>query len=260
MKRSLLAFVLSIIAPGLGHIYDGRPIAGILLATALISFVCLSGWLGLLHSFHSAVAYISIGCIFQVTVAAHAAVIAIRQVKTNSFPGPRRSSYALGALVLALFAITGFTSREILGVRAYKITSNSMSPTLIVGDRFFVDLTYYKTHKPRPGDVIAFQSPTNNVVLIKRIVGVAGDVVESGSEGTFVNGKMLSGPIPQRENYSRSDPVTIPSAQLFVMGDNQPYSYDSRHFGPVDTSRVIGKALYIYYSASDVARVGRRIE
>lgn len=168
------------------------------------------------------------------------------------------------AILLALFIRT-------FVVQAFKIPSGSMKETLKIGDHIlvnkfiygvkipFIDKTIIPIKNPKRGDIIVFKYPENpKLDFIKRVVGVAGDVIEVRNKKLFVNHKLVKNPhaihtdpytIPavynKRDNYG---PVTVPPHSLFVMGDNRDNSRDSRFWGFVDLSAVKGKAFLIYWS------------
>jgi signal peptidase I len=112
---------------------------------------------------------------------------------------------------------------------------------------------------PQRGDIVVFKFPIEpEKDFIKRVVGVAGDVIEGHNKTIYVNGK------PLVENYTiKTDPhifpagtqardnfgpITVPENSLFVMGDNRDQSFDSRFWGFVDLRMVSGKAFMIYWS------------
>ena len=168
------------------------------------------------------------------------------------------------AVILALFIRT-------FVVQAFKIPSGSMKQTLLIGDHIlvskfiygvklpFIGKTIIPISKPKRGDIIVFKFPEDpDKDFIKRVVGVAGDVVEIRNKKAFVNGKPEQRPdgyhtdpmiIPAgsqpRDNFG---PVTVPPNSLFVMGDNRDHSYDSRFWGFVNLRAVKGKAFIIYWS------------
>jgi signal peptidase I len=170
----------------------------------------------------------------------------------------------LVAVVIALFIRT-------FAVQAFKIPSGSMKQTLQIGDHILVNkfiygvkLPYWRktivpVKEPKRGDIIVFRFPVEpEKDFIKRVVGVAGDVVEGRNKKLFVNNELvnhdyavhtLSNIIPknvgQRDNFG---PVTVPENSLFVMGDNRDESWDSRFWGFVDLKDVSGKAFIIYWS------------
>ena len=150
----------------------------------------------------------------------------------------------LVAILIALFIRT-------FVVQAFKIPSGSMKQTLQIGDHILVNKFLYGIKipywnkiiipfkEPRREDIIVFKFPQDpHKDFIKRVIGVAGDVVESRNKQLFVNHKpvnhdfgvhtdpqIISGNIRPRDNFG---PVTVPKNSLFVMGDNRDESFDSR--------------------------------
>src|SRR5262249_42962766 len=110
-------------------------------------------------------------------------------------------------------------------VRIYAIPSKSMEPALQVGDHIAV--TPYRMADPERGDVIVFRSPLNaDELMVKRIAGVAGDLVE-GSQGKLI----------------------VPRDCYFVLGDNRANSFDSRHWGVLSGNLIVGRARMILWSS-----------
>lgn len=182
------------------------------------------------------------------------------------------------ALVLALIIRTFI-------VQAFKIPSESMRETLLVGDHLlaskfayglripFTDIYLYDGEAPARGDVIIFQYPQDpSVDYIKRVIGVPGDVIEVRDKQLYRNGKPVKeayirhsdpdGVQPLRDNYA---PVTVPADKYFVMGDNRDNSQDSRFWGFVDRKAIRAKAWRIYWSSNGLddirwSRIGQKIE
>ena len=168
------------------------------------------------------------------------------------------------AIVIALFIRT-------FVVQAFKIPSGSMKQTLLIGDHIlvnkfiygvklpFIRTTLIPIKKPKRGDIVVFKFPEDpKKDFIKRVVGVAGDVVEIKDKQVFINGKpenhphgvhtdphVIPGRLQPRDNLG---PITIPADSLFVLGDNRDHSYDSRFWGFVDLRKVKGRAFIIYWS------------
>ncbi len=131
-------------------------------------------------------------------------------------------------------------------LQAFYIPSPSMVPTLRVNDRVLVNKLSYKLHDVRRGDVIVFKSP--QVVaekdLIKRVIGLPGDTVETRDGEIVVNDEVLDEPyLPSDVGTGPMEKVTVPPGQYWVMGDNRGNSSDSRVFGPIPESSIIGRAF-----------------
>ena len=170
----------------------------------------------------------------------------------------------LVAVVLALFIRT-------FVIQAFKIPSGSMKETLLIGDHIlvnkfiygvklpFLQTTIVPLTNPKRGDIVVFKFPEDpSKDFIKRVIGIAGDVVEVRDKQVYVNNKPLNhdfgihtdsyvfpASVQPRDNFG---PVVVPEDSLFVMGDNRDQSYDSRFWGFVDLKDVKGKALVIYWS------------
>lgn len=135
-------------------------------------------------------------------------------------------------------------------VEAFVIPSESMVPTLMVGDRVLANKFIYDFTDPEKGDVAVFESvEVEGQDLIKRVVGTPGDTVEVREGKLYVNGE------PQNEPYIKegggiSPPqqeFTVPEDSVFVMGDNRSNSRDSRFFGPVPEENLEGEAFVTFW-------------
>ena len=137
-------------------------------------------------------------------------------------------------------------------VKPFTIHQVSMRPTLQDGDRILLNRLTYRFRPEHRGDIVVFHSPiTPGEDLVKRIVGVAGDRVAVTGGKLYVNGVAQNEPYLLEQNFSGEMPETlVPPGHVFVMGDNRNNSGDSRLFGPVPTSSIIGKAFVVYWPIS----------
>lgn len=138
----------------------------------------------------------------------------------------------------------------------YRVEQQSMQRTLEQGQYVLVDKLTPRFDPYSRGDIVVFQPPGDTqraqVPFIKRVIGVPGDTVEIQNGGVLVNGQPLdeSGYVfdhqPTRRTSDRAKFV-VQGDQLFVMGDHRGNSTDSRAFGPISTTSVIGRAWLRYW-------------
>jgi len=161
-----------------------------------------------------------------------------------------------GALIVALVIKTFL-------IQAFYIPSGSMETTLEIGDRVLVNKLSYRVHDVNRGDLVVFEAaegegdcgqPVNQAAasaaeggikdLIKRVIGLPGDVVEGRDGQILVNDRILVEPyLDEGITTSDFEPVTIPEGCVWVMGDNRSDSRDSRSFGPIDEDQIVGRAF-----------------
>ena len=146
-----------------------------------------------------------------------------------------------------------------------------MLPTLQIGDHLLVNKFIYGIRvpftgkvlvpikDPAHGDIVVFRFPKDRSTdYIKRVIGVPGDKVEIHDKKLYINGAKIDDPhahftslMNAPAGMSPQDnlgPIVVPDGKLFVMGDNRDNSYDSRFWGYVDDTDVLGKAIIIYWS------------
>ena len=151
-------------------------------------------------------------------------------------------------------------------VQSFYIPSGSMLPTLQVGDRIIVDKLSYHLHDVHRGDIVVFARPPledqEYADLVKRVIGLPGETISSKSGSVYINGRKLNEPwLPSGPNsftgslagndpnpqFNLPGPVKIPAGEYFVMGDNRTNSEDSRFFGPIPRSLIVGRAVAVIW-------------
>lgn len=167
-------------------------------------------------------------------------------------------------MVLGTAAIVAVLLQHFV-VQLYEIPSESMFPTLTDHDQVLVNkLAYSIGGDVEQGDVIVFKRPESErsddpdqpPQLIKRVIGLPGDVVEARGGVVYVNGRPLAetgdGHYLDTSVVTNNlaQPVTVPPGRVFVMGDNRERSHDSRYFGPIPESDIIGRAVVIAWPFS----------
>lgn len=166
-----------------------------------------------------------------------------------------------------------------LGVRATVaearfIPSESMLPTLEVGDRLIVEKVSYHFEAPHRGDIVVFNPPASagfkeNNAFIKRVIGLPGDHLAVRGGRVYRNGVALSEPyIKENPDYQMPDPenpgayfhdgreVTVPAGNVFVMGDNRNNSADSHVWGFLPIQNIIGRAVVRFWPPTRLGPAG----
>ena len=154
--------------------------------------------------------------------------------------------------------------------QATVVPSESMLPTILVGDHFFLDKIAFPANYPEAvqkylpvraierGEIVALWSPENpKMRLIKRVIGLPGETLEIRNRDVYINGKKLDEPYVvhnDSQEFARRDnlsPVVIPADRFFLMGDNRDNSNDSRFWGFAPRTSFIGTPLFVYWSYED---------
>lgn len=139
-----------------------------------------------------------------------------------------------------------------------------MEPNFHDGEYLLTDKISYRFGEPKRGDVIIFHAPgENGDDFIKRIIGLPGEKVSLANGKVLINGKEINEPyIPSSfgtfgNNFLKeNEVVTVPSNQYFVLGDNRGHSADSRAFGFVEKSKIIGRAWFLYWPITKLGIIG----
>jgi signal peptidase I len=262
-RKPILALTLSLLTPGLGQIYNGQFKKGI---SCLVGFYLVYiAFSFLLLTFHGLIFYLLVTVGFFVFILVDAFRGANKLEAIALKPFNKWYVYSIIFLIgnAAIRPWVGWTIRNHI-VRPYKISSSTMEPSLLVGDRLIADMRIYKSQKPQRGDIIIFEYPKDpSKDFIKRVVGMEGEKVEIVNNKIYINDKLLD---DSRGNFTKSGPPldtwgpgVVPKDSLFVLGDNRNNSQDSRYWGFVKMEKLKGKALYLYW-AKDKSRIGMELK
>lgn len=160
------------------------------------------------------------------------------------------------ALALALFIRTFVAEPRF-------IPSDSMLPTLEVGDRLVVEKISYHFRLPTRGEIVVFDPPqqlriqgyTKDQAFIKRVIGTPGQIVQIQEGKVYLNGTALKEDYIAEPPKYQMEPVKVPEDQLFVMGDNRNNSNDSHVWGFLPKQNIIGHACFRFWPFSRIGRV-----
>jgi signal peptidase I len=175
-------------------------------------------------------------------------------------PPPRSSRWLREGVIVVVIAVLVAVLLRTFVVQTFYIPSGSMEPTLQIGDRILVDKLSYHLHPVHRGDIVVFgRPPAENCGgpqvndLVKRVIGLPGDVLSLSGGYVYVDGKRLDETwLPASEQgvttagpagtpYDLVHPYRVPVDDYYVMGDNRTDSCDSRWWGPISKSLIVGK-------------------
>jgi hypothetical protein len=192
-KRAALAGLLSLLFPGMGQLYNRQPRRGFSLALISLMLGMTMVKTRLLFAFSTMVTTILALVFWKFFVAGEAGHSAATEKGSESIiNSTARLLYPLLAIVFCVATL--FPSPEALrseaGLAAFKIASTSMCPTLCLGERVVADRHAYESKRPERGDLIFMKHASFDALFVMRVIGVAGDTVDPGSDGTIlVNGR-----------------------------------------------------------------------
>jgi signal peptidase I len=293
-----VALALSFLSAGVGHIYCGRIAKGLPLYFAwLIVPLCVTAAALAPPSVASLVLLVALPVLAVVIVYFYAALDALRLAHEIGSEYTlrdynRAAVYWLLILVQIIYPIALMASVRGLVYEAFVVPADSMSPTILNGDRILARKLLPPHYFPDRGDLIVFRNPqsTGGTTFVKRVVAVAGDHVQIDGTRLLINGKELerdrvpeesvrilgedvTGEVSYEVNSGqrylvayeeasdetgakRQFEITVPERHIFVLGDNRDRSNDSRSFGAIPIGDVIGYVDYIYWPAESWTRFG----
>ncbi len=294
-----LAGLLSFILPGIGQVYCGKLVRGLIFG--ILYGLAIPATLGFLAYVRPAptVLFGLLALVAALGVVVAAVADAYRLAVRTRLDYERKAYNRPAVYLLLGLMIQGSSIGYGLHVRAslfeaFRVSANSMFPTIGLHDRILANKIAYRKAEPQYGDIILFRPPTGDwrSTYIKRIVALGGDTVEIRNKEVYVNGrnlprelvgpgtvvvrpagKTVEGKVYQERNGraeytifladagSPEGPglgeITVPAHHCFVLGDARDDSLDSRRFGPIPYAVIKGRADYLYWPARDWSRFGR---
>jgi signal peptidase I len=176
-------------------------------------------------------------------------------------PPSRRRVLAGWAVWLALALLLAFGIRT-FAFQAFWIPSTSMVPTLDAYDRILVLKAFFNWRQLREGDIVVFTHPPRDhcggpaeADLVKRVIALSGQTIYSAGGVLYVDGRRLREPyLPSHDPLgppipaaSRQHPLHVPPGEFYMLGDNRAISCDSRFWGPIKGSSIIGKVVMLLW-------------
>lgn len=291
-RRPWVAALLSIVTPGLGHLYNGEPNKGALfyasaLVVSVVSLVLLLRLPGAPLNVILPLA-LPVGWVLYIAIDAFRRA---RRVGTVFTPrGYNRWYVYMGVVVLAGFVQSSAID---LGkahfVEAFRIPGAAMRPTLLPGDYVLVRKSSGRDRMPARGEAIVFAPPhAPEKHYVMRVVGLPGDTLRMHDKKLYVNGRAPDEPYvdhtdaagvgdlfwpgmrwqldhlapdvdavaygPTRDSWGR---LVVPERKYFVLGDNRDAAEDSRYWGFVSENDILGRPARVYFSRDPANRAVR---
>ena len=177
---------------------------------------------------------------------------------------PRRRGRALaevGVLVAVAVVLAGLL--RAFAFESFWIPSGSMEPTLMVYDRVLAQKAFFSWHDVREGDIVVFShppldqcgGPQDGGDLVKRVIALPGQTIYSAAGRIYVDGRRLAEPyLPQHDplgpaipDATAQHPYRVPPGEFYMLGDNRADSCDSRFWGPIKGSSMVGTVVLMYW-------------
>jgi signal peptidase I len=181
-------------------------------------------------------------------------------------PARRRARTLAGWAVALLVALSLALGVRAFVFQAFSIPTSSMESTLDIGDRILVWKAFFNWHDVHQGDIVVFTHPPLDhcpgpagTDLVKRVIALPGQTIYSAGNNIYVDGRRLAEPyLPHNAplgrpipSATRQAPFRVPPGKFYVMGDNRAISCDSRYWGPIKGTSIVGKAVLLFWHNDD---------
>jgi len=161
--------------------------------------------------------------------------LVIKEVLTTVIP----------ALIMA-FLLTHFVGERVV------VYSQSMEPNLHEDQQIIAEKVSRYFHVPERGDIVIVEEASEEIPLIKRVIGLPEEVLEIKNNQVFINGRGLVEPYLASSTQRDFGPVHIPADHIFVMGDNRNFSRDSRMIGPIPVEHIRARAWISVWPVEEI--------
>jgi signal peptidase I len=173
----------------------------------------------------------------------------------------RRTLVETAIIIVVAVLLAGLV--RTFAFQTFWVPSASMTPTLGVYDRILVQKAFFTWHDVHEGDIVVFSHPPLDQCpgpqqgdLVKRVIALPGQTIYSSGNSIYVNGRLLAEPyLPSYDPLgppiaSSRHPYRVPPGEFYLLGDNRSDSCDSRFWGPIEGSTIIGKVVLVWWHDS----------
>jgi signal peptidase I len=177
-------------------------------------------------------------------------------------PRRRRRRALAETVITVLVAVLLVVVVRAFVFETFWIPTSSMVPALGVYDRVLVQKAFFTGNDVRAGDIVVFRHPPLDHCpgpaeddLVKRVIALPGQTIYSAGNSIYVNGRLQSEPYlphndplgPPIPGASRQHPYRVPAGEFYLLGDNRAISCDSRYWGPIQGSSIVGKVVLVWW-------------
>jgi signal peptidase I len=262
IRKPWLAFALSILSPGLGHMYNGNLNLAVIFRISMYLYFLIATFAGFLSKFWFFFIVFLILRIFHVYIAIDSF---IKSKKNLNFIPKQYTFFLMYFLFFLIFSGLDFVVyKKLSPTGTFRMKASSMLPTISNNDLIMADKSYFRKNKIQHGNIVLYKH--NNKTWLHRIIGLPGDTISLHGDTVYLNNILLKEPYTRFDSGSYLPPnypklkeeLVIPENQIFVMGDNRNKAFDSRYWGFLPMIDIRGKALYIYIS-KDISKIGNNL-
>lgn len=177
-------------------------------------------------------------------------------------------NFFLDIIETVVIALSIFLVVYLIILQPHQVNGQSMVPNFQSGEYVLTDKVSYRMRNPERGEVVVFHAPEaahcpegTGCDFIKRVIGLPGETVKLEGSTFYINGQPLSESYIPSDfktlpgDYLRNRTVTLGSDEYLVIGDNRPYSSDSRQWGPISKSNIVGRAFFRYWPAGTMGAI-----
>ena len=283
-RNGFIAFLLSLLFPGLGQVYNGQPKKAIIFFGLLLLFPLLFCLTRGMIFFYGLLSFFVVGIALRIYIIFDGVTNAKQQKEYILKPYNTWYYYTLMAIGMLVISMV-YDINSVLGTQTFKIAAGSNEPTFQIGDWLVADMRAYKNNEPDYGDIAVFSKPDGQIYTF-RIVGCPDDNIELIDNIVSVNGKPSKAtfirettfdemPVVELEEelpnghkhliYKFKQPydstktniknIVVPPDSYYLLGDNRDNAYDSRYEGFISKDRIKGRIIYSYWGQAGRQRM-----
>lgn len=276
-RDSISALLLSIAFPGVGQVYNGQAIKGLVFFVLRILCIIILSVTGVLASINGLIMLVCLQLVLHIYIVIDSVWHAKKRNAYKLKPYNNWFVYLILAISMTVIFLV-FCSPKFTGLHLYNIPTNANSPALQIGDYVIADFNAYKNSDPDYGDIVVFENALGENVIF-RLAGKPNDQISIVDNIVHVNGYNATAAFIQddtvdgrsvtkyevslsnnrkhfiykmKQNYdtekSNMHDMEVPGDSYFLLGDNRDQALDSRYEGFVHKSAIKGKIVFKFRS------------